>query len=261
MAARYGIVIDVLAETTSTNDAARAGQYSHCDIVVAESQTQGRGQRGNSWTSDPGANLTFSLVLHPRFLAPDRQFLLSEAVSLALADMLESYGIDSRIKWPNDIYAISVAPCDAEGKPQGGYRKIGGGKIAGILIENDIQGTALARSIVGIGLNVNQHVFPAGLPNPVSMIAAGREFDRAEVLERFYNMFTTRYGELEDGQWDKLTADYHAKLHLLDTPHDFTLPDSTRFTGVIRQVLPSGELRVEHPGGLTKGYLFKEIIF
>ena len=87
-----------IAETTSTNDDAKRPEYRHGDIVWAERQTAGRGQRGHSWTSPEGENLTFTLVLEPVFLPVGEQFLLSEAVTLALTDTFAAFGIDARIK-------------------------------------------------------------------------------------------------------------------------------------------------------------------
>lgn len=139
-----------LASTTSTNDEARDIRYRHGDVVWAERQTAGRGQRGHAWHSPEGENLTFSIVLEPCFLPVGEQFMLSEAISLALVDTFADYGIDTRIKWTNDIYA-------------------GDRKIVGMLIENNCSGPLLVRSIAGIGINVNQTVFDPALPNPVSM--------------------------------------------------------------------------------------------
>ena len=142
-----------IAETTSTNDDAKRPEYRHGDIVWAERQTAGRGQRGHSWTSPEGENLTFTLVLEPVFLPVGEQFLLSEAVTLALTDTFAAFGIDARIKWTNDIY-------------------VGDKKLVGILIEHSYSGPTLARTIAGIGINVNQRAFdPARCSNP-SMPAA-----------------------------------------------------------------------------------------
>ena len=74
--------------TSSTNDLAREPQYHHMDVIWAEHQTSGRGQRGHSWHSTEGENLTFSVVLHPTFLPIAEQFLLSEVVALALVDAM-----------------------------------------------------------------------------------------------------------------------------------------------------------------------------
>ncbi len=239
---RYPGTVTRLDSVTSTNTAARDAHYGHGDIVVAESQSAGRGQRGNSWESAPGENLTFSLVVTPRFLPAGEQFLLSVAVSLALADTLAGYGIDARVKWPNDIY-------------------VAGRKVAGILIENDILGENLSRSIIGIGLNVNQREFPAALPNPVSMaLAANKKFDLVEILERFRAAFFARYASLEADNGATLMADYHARLYLLDVQAAYRDANG-EFAGTIRRVLPSGEIEVEHSGGGTQRYLFKELEF
>ena len=124
-------------ETTSTNDEARDAKYRHGDIVWAERQTAGRGQRGHTWTSPEGENLTFSMVLEPRFLPVGEQFLLSEAVTLALTDTFAAYGIDTRIKWTNDIY-------------------VGDRKLVGILIEHNHAGASLSRTIAGIGIKIGR---------------------------------------------------------------------------------------------------------
>lgn len=233
-----------IAETTSTNDDARGASYRHGDILWAERQTAGRGQRGHGWTSGEGMNLTFSLVWEPRFLAVREQFTLLQAVALGLADAFDAQGIDCRIKWTNDIY-------------------VGDRKLVGILIEHILAGERLARSIVGIGINVNQMDFDPSLPNPTSMAReTGREYDRAEVLERVAQCLDGRYRQLERGEADRLRADYRRRIYRLDAPQRFRVPATGEaFTGIIRDVAPSGELVVEHPDGRRCGYLFRQIEF
>ncbi len=233
-----------LEEAASTNDIARGNAYLHGDVIVAESQSAGRGQQGNSWHSRPGENLTLSAVLTPSFLRAQAQFLLLEAVSLAVAGTLEHYGLEAHIKWPNDIY-------------------LGDNKVAGLLIENDICGDAIARTIAGIGLNINQDVFPASLPNPTSMrLAAGRRFDREEVLRSLCANLASRYRMLEEGHAGEIERDYRARLYRIGMPAQYRTAADGRFIGIIRGVAPTGELAVEHlPGGGTKSYLFKEIEF
>lgn len=235
--------VEYLAEATSTNDVARDRKFGHGDVVVAEVQTDGRGQRGNRWESAEGSNLTFSVVLTPSFLPVASQFLLSEAVALAVADMLGGYGIGAQVKWPNDIY-------------------VAGRKIAGILIENDIMGHAMSRSIAGVGLNVNQTEFDPSLPNPTSMkLAAGRDFDRREVLNRFLGALSVRYDTLATGAADAIVRDYHRHLYRLGEPARYAFPDSTVFTATIEGVRRGGELVVRHPDGTCHEYLFKEIAY
>ena len=241
MARRAGVKIAYLERTTSSSDAARSEQFGHGDVVVAGEQTSGRGQRGNGWESGKGLNLTVSIIMKPVFLPASDQFLLSKAVSLAVADTLEDYGIAARVKWPNDIY-------------------VGAGKIAGILIENDICGSTLARSIIGVGLNVNQEKFSEGLPNPVSMLGvAGRVFDRVEVLGRLYDKLSARYAQLEAGRVDEQERDYHARLYRQGERHNYRRAGGGIFAGTIECVRHDGELMVRHADGTLKGYLFKEI--
>lgn len=139
-------------DSTSSHLAGIAEGCAHGTAVMARVQTAGRGQRGNSWEAEPGMNITLSLLLRPEGIEPARQFIISQAVSLAIVEMLDSFiGADAvSIKWPNDIY-------------------VNDSKIAGILIENVISGSAISRSIVGVGLNVNQTEFLSDAPNPVSL--------------------------------------------------------------------------------------------
>ena len=170
-------MIEHISKTTSTNDLARDAKYRDGDIVWADFQTAGRGQRGHTWESRAGENLTFSVVLEPTFLPAREQFLLSEAVALALVDMLAEQGVEARIKWTNDIY-------------------VGDRKLVGILIEHTYSGCNLSRTIAGVGINVNQRAFSADVPNPTSMaLETGREFDCGQVLSHFERALARRYGQ------------------------------------------------------------------
>ena len=143
-----------LEETDSTNKYLNELCNKQCveelTTITADFQTSGRGQRGNSWESEAGQNLMFSFVLYPTFLKARRQFLLSQIISLAIKEELERYVSNISIKWPNDIYWKDK-------------------KICGMLIENDLTGVHISRSITGIGINVNQETFCSDAPNPVSL--------------------------------------------------------------------------------------------
>lgn len=231
------------AQLESTNDEAANPKYKHGDIICAEAQSKGRGQRGNKWDSEDGANLTFSLVLEPEFLKANQQFYLLEAVALSLVDMLGRYDIQAKVKWTNDIY-------------------VGDDKLAGILIDNDIYGENLGRSVVGIGLNINQATFASWVPNPTSMsLLLGHKLDKQEVLDAFYLSFISRFQMLIDGTFSSLSTDYHQALYLLGEAHTYKLPNGTSFEGTILGVSPNGELSVEDNTGKVRKFLFKEIIF
>lgn len=229
--------------TTSTNDEARGVEYGHMDVVWAGRQSAGRGQRGHTWHSREGDNLTFSVVLTPLFLPVVEQFMLSEVVALALVDALEEYGVACRIKWTNDIYA-------------------GDNKIAGVLIEQSLSGDTIARTIVGVGLNVNQSSFPDDLPNPTSMvIERGVECDRRAVLECFVRHLELWYSRLEAGEKGAIESAYRERMYHLGEPHIYALPSGERFVATIRGVRPAGHLCLEHEDGIVREYAFKEVEF
>ena len=236
-------MIHYIAFTTSTNDDARGAEYGHMDVVWAECQSAGRGQRGHTWHSNEGVNLTFSTVLKPTFLAAVEQFILSEVVALSLVDALAEYGVECRIKWTNDIYA-------------------GDKKIAGVLIEQSLAGDTIARTVVGIGLNVNQREFPADLPNPTSIVVErGAECERREVLECFLKHLEKWYSRLERGEREVIESAYNYRLYRRDEFHAYALPSGERFEAVIRGVRATGHLVLEHRDGSFGEYAFKEVEF
>lgn len=229
--------------TQSTNDDARSSEYQHMDVIWAEQQSAGRGQRGHSWHSREGENLTFSVVLTPEFLPIVEQFLLSEIVALSLVEALGEYGVECRIKWTNDIYA-------------------GDNKIVGVLIEHSLSGDKIMRTIAGIGINVNQLSFPEDLPNPTSMVVvSGREHSREAVLASFLHHLEVWYDRLERGEKRAVEESYRKLMYHLDEQHTYAYPSGERFEAIIRGVRPSGELRLEHTDGTIREYAFKEVEF
>lgn len=228
--------------TSSTNDDARDEKYREGDVVWAEFQTAGRGQRGHVWHSKRGENLTFSVVLEPTFLPITEQFSVSEVVALSLVDTLAEYGIEARIKWTNDIY-------------------VGDKKLVGILIEHSLAPTSLRRTIVGIGININQTEFDASLPNPVSMAQLlGRELKAEEVLHCFLKHLQRNYASLREMQ-NVLHERYNSLLYRLNEWHTYALPSGERFQAKILGTAPNGALRLEDENGKAKDYLFKEVEF
>ena len=230
-------------EVTSTNDLAREEQFAHGDLLWAERQTAGRGQRGHAWLSEEEANLTFSLVVEPSFLPAKEQFLLSAATAVALCDCLAHYGIEARIKWTNDIYVEDR-------------------KIVGILIEHFHAGATLRRTVIGIGLNVNQEQFDHSLPNPTSMLLEGeKRYDREEVLRTFYACFMARYRQVEQGDAEAVLGEYHRLIYRLGEEQLFRLPNGEELTATIEGIESDGALRLLHAGGKRHSYHFKEIEF
>ena len=219
-----------LDETDSTNrylaqlcDREPVSEYT---TVRADYQTAGKGQRGNTWESERGKNLLFSFVLYPTFLEARRQFLLSQLTALAVTEALELWTDNIRIKWPNDIYWKEK-------------------KICGLLIENELSAEGIARSIIGIGLNVNQEIFHSDAPNPVSLRQiTGLEENPMEVLTYILTYTRRFYEDLrqdEDGAMASLIArQYHLSLFRREGWHPYE--DATgRFMARL--------LRVEEDGG------------
>lgn len=137
-------------------------------VVVASHQTAGRGMDKNRWESEAGKNLLFSIALNVNFLDAENQFKISQAVSVAIYETLSEI-IDNQsifIKWPNDIYFDDS-------------------KLAGMLIQNTIEGKKMGVSIIGIGLNVNQIEFSKDIPNPISLkMITGNDYDFDNLLNR-----------------------------------------------------------------------------
>ena len=229
--------------TASTNDDARDEKYREGDVVWADFQTAGRGQRGHEWHSRKGENLTFSVVLEPLFVPIAEQFSVSEVVALSLVDMLADYGIEAKIKWTNDIY-------------------VGDRKLVGILIEHSLAATTLRRTIVGIGINVNQTEFDSSIPNPVSMAQLlGRELNAEEVLQCFLKHLQRNYELLREGGAEVLHNRYNELLYRLNEYHTYALPSGDKFRAKILGTAPSGALRLEDEAGKPQDYLFKEVEF
>ena len=235
--------------TTSTNDDARDEKYREGDVVWADFQTAGRGQRGHEWHSRKGENLTFSVVLEPNFLPIAEQFSVSEVVALSLVDVLADYGIEARIKWTNDIY-------------------VGDRKLVGILIEHSLSSTTLRRTIVGVGINVNQTEFDSSIPNPVSMAQLlGKQLYAEEVLRIFLTHLQRNYEALREMQNAKckmqnfLHKRYNSLLYRLNEYHTYALPSGERFEAKILGTASSGALQLENMQGEIKDYLFKEVEF
>ena len=192
-----------LENTDSTNqyalDLLDKGPVTEGTIIITENQTAGRGVDGNNWESEPGKNLTFSLVIHPEYLSVESQFYLNKVFSLSIFDLVKKRtGEVTRIKWPNDVYVEK-------------------GKIAGILIHNGIQGNRFTYCIAGIGLNVNQERFSPMEVSAVSLkIATGKKYDLDFILEELCENISERLGMLSRGDWELIDHDYHSVLYRLD---------------------------------------------
>ena len=236
------IQVDAIA-STNTYLLRRAGSLPDATVVYTHCQTAGRGQKGNAWEAEPGKNLTFSMPIKHPDVEPRRQFLISEAVSLAIVDEVMAMGVEERVKWPNDIYC-------------------GDRKLCGILIEHSLEHSAIAHSVIGVGLNVNQRVFVSDAPNPVSLVQlTGCETDLEALLHRVCERMLSLCQFGSDADRLALHARYVSRLYRRDgREHRFALPDGTELLAVIEDVEQEGDLCLRHSAdGMLHRYAFKEV--
>jgi BirA family biotin operon repressor/biotin-[acetyl-CoA-carboxylase] ligase len=234
----------LLSSVPSTNDYAlellRTEKPEEGTVVQAVHQTRGRGQMGASWEAEPGRGLTVSMILYPDFLDPADQFPLCQAMALGVADCVaELCRAEPRLKWPNDVL-------------------LEGRKVAGILVESRIAAGRLAASVVGIGLNVNQSSFPAGVEGATSLACVtGSEQDLERVLEGLHASLLSRYHELR-GDAAATRRAYLARLDGLNEERRF-LASGRAFRGAIRGVDEEGRLLVEEVGGTQHAFRLREV--
>ena len=224
-----------IEETDSTNRWLKEHGEGNM-VVVADYQTAGRGCGTNQWESERGKNLLFSVLLHPVEIPARDQFRISMAVSVALCEMLSQYADGFSIKWPNDIYWNDR-------------------KICGILIENQLQGSYMRDSIIGIGLNVNQREFLSDAPNPVSLCQiVGHELGRDDLLHDFLRRLECVL------QRKTLYSDYEDRLYRRRKLEEYA--DRTGvFRASLQGVAPDGRLMLRDDGGRNRLYAFKEVQF
>ncbi|WP_294606353.1 biotin--[acetyl-CoA-carboxylase] ligase [uncultured Bacteroides sp.] len=246
----FPVPLIILPETDSTNNHLtqlcneQQSAVREFTTIIAERQTAGKGQRGNSWESEDCRNITFSFVLYPTFVEARRQFVLSQIVSLSIKEELDEWTEGISIKWPNDIYWNEK-------------------KICGILIENDLSGHHIGRSISGIGVNINQETFRSNAPNPVSLKQiTGQEYDRYLILANIMRRLKEYYSLLQTGTSgdaaNHIAERYAHSLFRREGFHRYADADG-EFLACLLRVEPDGRFILEDQTGKERGYLFKEV--
>ena len=234
-----------LDEVGSTNDYMRqqnATSNERLCVVAADFQRKGRGQGSNTWESEPGKNLLFSIMTHPTMVPIRTQFLLSMAGALALKQALDAYTDSISLKWPNDVYWHDR-------------------KISGTLIETSIANGHIKDCVFGVGLNVNQMQFCSDAPNPISLAQiVGHEIDRRTLLNDILTAFDQYYRWIENGQYADLSACYHAALYRRKGFHTYrdTATNET-FEAAIIEVEDDGTLVLRTPDGHIREAQFKAV--
>lgn len=208
--------------------------------VRADDQFEGRGQGEHTWSSMPGLNLTGTLAIFPEQFEAAHQFAISQVFALAAAGFLELYVDHVRIKWPNDLYA-------------------GNEKLGGILIETGILGKYIDHAILGIGININQQVFPAELPNPVSLsMLTGCKYDLIQLENLFLESFINHYQLIESGRFEEINNRYLSKLYRFNEYAHFKCGEEV-FKARITAVSEYGHLILQSDDGSTQSYAYQEV--
>ena len=228
-----------LIEVDSTNNFAAKLVSDHlCQngaVIMADYQTDGKGQRGNKWDSNKGENLIMSIVFQPDNLSVSEQIKISWATCISIIDLLTFYGIEAKIKWPNDIY-IRIK------------------KIAGILIENQISGNLVNNSIIGIGMNVNQLHFQ--FRNATSLLL---ECKNVHSIKEVSELLIEKLNSNLFQEFNFLKNRFEANLFHINKMSQFE-DESGIFEGTIIGISENGQLKVKK-GEEIKYYGIKELIF
>ncbi|MFS4469476.1 biotin--[acetyl-CoA-carboxylase] ligase [Maribacter sp. 2210JD10-5] len=210
-------------------------------VVLAENQTKGRGQVDTTWRSEPGKNLTLSILKYFEGIEAQHQFLINLCISLAVYDTLIALKVPRvSIKWPNDILS-------------------GTSKLCGILIENLISGQEIKSSVIGIGLNVNQTAFQKELNATSLQLLLSKELDKEYVLELLLKALKSYLEKAHMFHWEELLKTYEKKLFRKGVPSTFQRPDESYFMGIIQGVTETGSLKVLLKNDTCEEFGFKEV--
>lgn len=233
-------------KTTSTStylkELLKQRTLNECSVVITNNQTAGRGQPGNKWESAPNKNLTFSMVLYPKMVPASHQFIISQAVAVAIAKVLEKVVPPVSIKWPNDIY-------------------YGNKKLGGILIENSLSGSIINQSIIGIGININQKVFSDDLPNPTSVkLISRKEHELSPLFRKIMNSLIEHYDLILADNSEKISRAYFTRLFRKSGQHKYK-DARGEFYAEIMNIDQSGYLYLKRENGEISKYAFKEVEF
>ncbi|NBB89459.1 MAG: biotin--[acetyl-CoA-carboxylase] ligase [Bacteroidetes bacterium] len=214
---------------------------SEFSVVSADVQTGGRGQYGRAW-QDGGGNLALSIIVYPKGLAADQQFLLQMWSAISIYDTLQSLGLATDelfIKWPNDIL-------------------IKDDKIAGILLQSIVSGSYIRHAIIGIGLNVR--ATPRGLPHVTSLYRQGIIVSPGELREQILGNLYQSYQDIKFNRGVSAYRDiYHQRMWRYQKEVTFMAGDK-KSEGRILGITSSGHLVLKCEGE-TKVVMGPEVRF
>ena len=223
------IKLNAIASTNSfLKDLSTSSALENGTVVLTQEQTKGRGQQDSKWVSEPHKNLTFSTFILLNDVKIAHRRYLNFAISIAIYTVLFDKKIPKlSIKWPNDILSANK-------------------KICGILIENSFFGDKIKSAIVGIGLNVNQEIFPNSLPNATSLkLETSMEYDLDILLNEILIEFQHKIKLLESKYFHLLEKQYLEVLYKKNIPTMFKNSKDEIFMGIISGISDDGNLQIQ----------------
>jgi BirA family biotin operon repressor/biotin-[acetyl-CoA-carboxylase] ligase len=239
------IKLDAIDSTNSfLKELAQNTSLENYTIVTTKAQKKGRGQMGAKWVSEPGKNLLCSVyVTFDGFPIADKA-LVNYAVSLAIIDTLKKFKLPKlAIKWPNDILSSSQ-------------------KICGVLVENVMQGKDIKSAIIGIGINVNQEVFPSQLKNVTSIKnQIKRAVDLDDLLHKLVDELKKSIAFITNSTTNVLKKEYLKWLYKKNIPTMFKDSKNVLFMGKIVDVSLQGKLQIELEDESIQEFGIKEVSF
>ena len=207
--------------------------------VYTDFQTAGRGAGTNKWHSSRGLNILTSIYFETGLAAAD-QFVFNLWFATATRRFLAKYVPEVLIKWPNDMYVRDR-------------------KLAGDLTEHSVSGNRLDFTIAGIGINVNEEVFPTGIPNPTSLfLETGQHYDVDALMDEYLAVLQERRPLLSTEHESALREEYLSHLYRRNELHPYNI-GGQKITAIIRDIDRFGRLVLELPDGSQEVFGFKEV--
>ena len=202
-------------------------------VITTDNQVDGRGQIGSKWESAAGQNITISIILRPNFLEVRNQFLLNQAIALGVASFTQQHISEGvKVKWPNDIYI---------------HKK----KVAGILIQNQLSGSKIQSTVVGLGININQTQFLSDAPNPTSFkLTTQQHYNISALTDMLCKCIELSYLDLRQRKITKLQNNYLSNLFQYQKLAHYQRSDGRVFQGTIIGLTPFGKLQIETKKGI-----------
>lgn len=239
------VKLDAINSTnTFLKDLVRMSTVENYTVVVTENQTHGKGQFDNTWSSEKGKNLTFSILCKFSNLEVQHSFYLNCAISLAIYTVIHRYIKKKlKVKWPNDILSSNK-------------------KLCGILIENTVSNGKIINAVIGVGLNVNQENFSDELPNATSLkILSGKEYDKELLLEELIVEIQIQTDLIVAEKFSILKSNYEDVLYRNGIPAMFKNNLYGKFLGKILGITYQGKLVIELENETLEKFDLKEIEF